>query len=225
MNREVLDLARAGDEPRDLAYALMNTASDAERADDWTAVRDLLEEALDVLVRLEDERGVALAETNLAACRLMDGDEVGAAALAERSLERVRRLDLRVVLPYVMAVNAYAVLPRDASRAASLALEAARLAAEQGLHEALCTAGLARASALAAAGDGDAALEAFTAVEAFARGSSIALPPWFRRRAEHVVRDSIDADRWQTATDAARFLTASQAEAVLCGVDATSGRS
>ena len=225
LNREVLDLARAGDEPRDLAYALMNTASDAERADDWTAVRDLLEEALDVLVRLEDERGVALAETNLAACRLMDGDEAGAAALAERSLERVRRLDLRVVLPYVMAVNAYAVLPRDASRAASLALEAARLAAEQGLHEALCTAGLARASALAAAGDGDAALEAFTAVEAFARGSSIALPPWFRRRAEHVVRDSIDADRWQTATDAARFLTASQAEAVLCGVDATSGRS
>jgi predicted ATPase/DNA-binding SARP family transcriptional activator len=215
LNREILELARAGDEPRDLAYALMNTASDAERADDWTAVRDLLEEALALLVRLEDERGVALAETNLAACRLMDGDTEVAAALAERALERVQRLDLRVVMPYAMAVLAHTKLAHDAPRAAALALDAARLAAEQGLHEALCTAGLARACALAAEGNGEGALDAFTAVEAFARMSSIALPPWFRNRAEHVVRECVDPTRWETACDAARSLTPSEAEAVL----------
>ena len=160
----------------------------------------------------------------------MDGDEAAAVALAERSLERVRRLDLRVVMPYVMAVNAHTMLARDATGAAALALDAARLAAEQGLHEALCTAGLARACALAAEGDGEAALEAFTAVDAFARASSIALPPWFRSRAEHVVRKCVDPTRWQIESDAARSLTPSEAEALLCaeyphpGGRGTSGR-
>jgi hypothetical protein len=212
LNREVLDLARRGGDPRDLAYALMNTASDAERADDWTAVRALLEEALALLVRLEDERGVALAETNLAACRLVDGDTDAAVALAER----VRRLDLRVVMPYVMAVSAHTMLGRDSSRAASLALEAARLAVDQGLYDAFCTAGLARACALATAGDGEAALRAFMAVEAFARSSDIELPPWFRNRAERVVQESVEPTRWLLARDAARSLTRSEAEAVLC---------
>jgi predicted ATPase/DNA-binding SARP family transcriptional activator len=216
LNREILALARSGDDPRDLAYALMNTASDAERADDWTAVRELLEEALALLVRLEDERGVALAEANLAASRLVDGDAGAAAALADRSLERVRRLDLRVVMPYVLAVSAHATLESDAARAASLALEAARLAVEQGLYEALCTAGLARACALSAAGDGDAALDAFMAVEAFARSSDIELPPWFRNRAERVVREHVEPRRWERAREAARSLTRSEAEAVLC---------
>jgi predicted ATPase/DNA-binding SARP family transcriptional activator len=216
LNRDVLNLARRGGDPRDLAYALMNTASDAERADDWTAVRALLEEALALLVRLEDERGVALAETNLAACRLVEGDTDAAVALVERSLERVRRLDLRVVMPYVMAVSAHTMLGRDSSRAASLALEAARLAVDQGLYEAFCTAGLARACALAAAGDSEAALRAFVAVEAFARSSDIELPPWFRNRAERVVQESVEPARWQLARDAARSLTRSEAEAVLC---------
>ena len=64
-------------------------------------------------MRVEDERGVALAEANLAASLLVDGDREAAAVVAARSLERVRRLDLRVVLPYVMAVNAHTLLATD----------------------------------------------------------------------------------------------------------------
>jgi predicted ATPase/DNA-binding SARP family transcriptional activator len=216
LNREVLDLARSGDDARDLAYALVNTASDAERADDWTAVRALLEEALHLLVRVEDERGVALAEANLAASLLVDGDREAAAIVAARSLERVRRLDLRVVLPYVMAVNAHTLLATDPPRAASLAADAARLAVDLGLFEALCMSGLARACALAAGGDGDEALDAFVAVETLARASGIALAPWFRNRAESAVRASVDPQRWQLVRDATRSLTRSEAEAVLC---------
>jgi tetratricopeptide (TPR) repeat protein len=216
LNREVLDLARSGGDARDLAYALVNTASDAERADDWTAVRALLEEALDLLVRVEDERGVALAEANLAASLLVDGDAEAAAALAARSLERVRKLDLRVVLPYVMAVNAHTLLATDPSRAASLAVDAARLAVDLGLFEALCMSGLARACALAAGGGGDEALDVFVAVEALARGSGIELAPWFRNRAEHAVRACVAPESWQLVRDAARSLTRSKAEAVLC---------
>lgn len=167
-------------------------------------------------MRLDDERGVALAEVNLAACRLMGGDEENAAALAERSLRRVRRLDLRVVLPYVMAVNAHAILTQDPTGAASLAREAARLAAEQGLQEALCTAGLARACALAADHQPVAALQTFAAVDAFARMSGMVLPPWFHDRAADVVRRHVDRTQWDRALEEARSLTASEAEAALC---------
>lgn len=211
LNREILELARRGGDERELAYALMNTASDAEVAGDVATVRELLEEALELLVSLEDERGVALAEVNLAACRLMDGDDESAVALAERSLERVRRLDLRVVLPYVMAVTAHTMLSREPARAAELARDAAQLAVEQGLQEALCTAGLARASALAMAGEGHSALEAFAAVDAFARTSKLVLPPWFRQRAEAQVKEQVGPDLWQRALDASRSLTSSQA--------------
>jgi len=211
----VLDLARRGEDARELAYALMNTASDAERADDWTAVRTLLEEALDLLVRVEDERGIALAEANLAASLLVEGDGDAAAALAAGSLDRVRRLDLRVVLPYVMAVNAHALLAGDPARAASLAVEAARLAADLGLSEALCTAGLARVCALAAAGDGDGALDAFVAVETLARSSGIELAPWFRNRAEDALRDRVAPERLRAARGTGRSLTRSEAEAIL----------
>jgi len=216
LNREILELARSGGDDRELAYALMNTASDAELAGDIAAVRELLEEALELLVSLEDERGVALAEVNLAACRLMDGDDESAVALAERSLERVRRLDLRVVLPYCMAITAHTVLSREPVRAAELARDAARLAVEQGLHEALCAAGLARASALAMAGEGKHALEIFAAVDAFARAVKLVLPPWFRQRAEAQVRELVDPDRWQRAFDASRSLTPSEAATALC---------
>ena len=92
----------------------------------------------------------------------------------------------------------------------------AEFAEEHGLRDALCYAGLARACALAVEGEGEAALEALTAVEALARSSSLALPPWFRDRAERVVRESVDPTRWQIARDAARSLTPSQAETVLC---------
>jgi tetratricopeptide (TPR) repeat protein len=216
LNREILGLARSGGDERDLAYALMNTASDAELAGDSAAVGEMLEEALGLLVRVEDERGVALAEVNLAACRLMEGDEAGAAALAERSLERVRRLDLRVVLPYVLAVTAHTLVANEPLRAVSLARDAARLAVEQGLYEALCTAGLARASAHASVDQPEAALEAFSAVEAFARSSGLALPLWFRERAERVVRGCVEPERWEIARDASRSLTRADAESVLC---------
>ena len=215
INREILELARSDGDDRELGYALMNTASDAELAGDVVAVRELLEEALELLVSVEDERGVALAEVNLAASRLMDGDDDSAVALAERSLERVRRLDLRVVLPYVMAVTAHTVLSREPARAAELARDAAQLAVEQGLQEALCTAGLARASALAMAGQGETALNAFAAVDAFARASKLVLPPWFQQRAEAQVREHVEPDQWRRALDASKSLTPSQAAAAL----------
>ena len=43
-----------------------------------------------------------------------------------------------------------------------------------------------------------------------------ALDELYGDRAEHVVRDCVDPTRWQLACEAARFLTPSQAEAVLC---------
>jgi hypothetical protein len=116
----------------------------------------------------------------------------------------------------VMAVNAHTMLPTDPHRAASLARDAAQLAVEQGLHEAVCTAGLARACALAAGEQHEAALRVFAAVEAFARTSRIVLPPWFRDRAEQVVRPHVDAGQWDRALDAALSLTASEVEAALC---------